>query len=204
MSAPSRLQALQLIAFGRHTSAAALAQATDWPEAQATDLLAELAGEGLLDESGRITDAGRAAVTGLLTAERAQTDLAALGALYERFQRTNDKLKHVVTAWQLREGEGDELIPNDHSDPDYDDEVRERLARLDASFGPVLDEMIELVPRWDVHRHRFDTALAQIDGGDDRYIASPLLDSYHTVWFELHEELMQVQAIDRLAEETHA
>ena len=36
--------------------------------------------------------------------------------------------------------------------------------------------------------------------GDHDYIASPRLDSYHNVWFELHEDLILTQGIDRAAE----
>ena len=28
--------------------------------------------------------------------------------------------------------------------------------------------------------------------GDGRYVASPRVDSYHGVWFELHEDLIQL------------
>jgi len=29
-------------------------------------------------------------------------------------------------------------------------------------------------------------------GGDQRYVASPRVDSYHSIWFELHEDLIQL------------
>ena len=32
------------------------------------------------------------------------------------------------------------------------------------------------------------------------YLASPLVDSYHTVWFELHEELIELAGSTREAE----
>jgi pyruvate,orthophosphate dikinase len=32
-------------------------------------------------------------------------------------------------------------------------------------------------------------------------IASPLKDSYHTIWFELHEELIHLAGRDRATEE---
>jgi hypothetical protein len=30
----------------------------------------------------------------------------------------------------------------------------------------------------------------KIRGGDPTWLTRPLVDSYHTVWFELHEELI--------------
>ena len=32
--------------------------------------------------------------------------------------------------------------------------------------------------------------MSAVAGGDQRFIASPRVDSYHSVWFELHEELI--------------
>jgi hypothetical protein len=32
-----------------------------------------------------------------------------------------------------------------------------------------------------------------VEAGQPSYICSPLLDSYHTIWFELHEELITAQ-----------
>ena len=39
--------------------------------------------------------------------------------------------------------------------------------------------------------------------GDGSLIASPLKDSYHTVWFEFHEELIHLCGRDRATEESH-
>jgi pyruvate,orthophosphate dikinase len=37
---------------------------------------------------------------------------------------------------------------------------------------------------------RLRRALAEIRAGDDTMVAAPIKDSYHTVWFELHEDLL--------------
>ena len=34
-------------------------------------------------------------------------------------------------------------------------------------------------------------------GGDQRYVASPRVDSYHSVWFELHEDLIRLSGKKR-------
>jgi len=36
--------------------------------------------------------------------------------------------------------------------------------------------------------------------GNHAYVTSPLVDSYHTVWFEMHEDMILRQRIDRAAE----
>ena len=47
-------------------------------------------------------------------------------------------------------------------------------------------------PRLARYAHRLDAAAAAVAAGDGRYIASPRVDSYHGVWFELHEDLIRL------------
>jgi hypothetical protein len=44
---------------------------------------------------------------------------------------------------------------------------------------------------------RLDAAAAAAAGGDHRFIASPRVDSYHGVWFELHEDLIRLAGTTR-------
>ena len=39
---------------------------------------------------------------------------------------------------------------------------------------------------------RLDRAAAKVADGDTSYLASPRIDSFHNVWFELHEDLIQL------------
>ena len=48
---------------------------------------------------------------------------------------------------------------------------------------------------------RFTRAASAVAAGDGTMIASPLKDSYHTIWFELHEELIHLAGRDRATEE---
>ncbi len=40
-------------------------------------------------------------------------------------------------------------------------------------------------------------ALARVRTGDSQWFTSPAVESYHTVWFELHEDLLQTLGINR-------
>ena len=40
-------------------------------------------------------------------------------------------------------------------------------------------------------------ALELARGGDQRYVASPRVDSYHSIWFELHEDLIRLSGKKR-------
>jgi DNA-binding transcriptional ArsR family regulator len=203
VASAERLAILQLLRFKRRADAGTIAEGTGLPEDTVGPLLAELEAAGLIaDKNGTFTttEDGAAARDAALAAERDTRAAGELEARYARFAEHNDRLKQVVVDWQLREVDG-EQVPNDHADPAYDAAVKRALAEHDAAFRPLLTEVIALVPRLDMYARRFDAALAALET-DPRYVASPLLDSYHTVWFELHEELIGAQGVDRLAEES--
>jgi pyruvate,orthophosphate dikinase len=44
---------------------------------------------------------------------------------------------------------------------------------------------------------RFAHAIEQVKAGDHTFIARPITDSYHTVWFELHEDLIGLLGLSR-------
>jgi hypothetical protein len=46
-----------------------------------------------------------------------------------------------------------------------------------------------------------DEALDRFDDGAVQWLASPLCDSYHTVWMRLHQELLLVLGISRAQDE---
>jgi pyruvate,orthophosphate dikinase len=59
----------------------------------------------------------------------------------------------------------------------------------------------EVAPRLAVYGPRFDVAFDAFAAGDHSMLASPLKDSYHTVWFEYHEEMIALTGRDRATEE---
>ncbi len=107
-------------------------------------------------------------------------------------------MKSIVTAWQLRDP--DAQVINDHSDADYDRGVLARLAELHADTVAWLTPLAPPLPRLGDYRERLDQANEQAQAGDGKYVASPRVDSYHGVWFELHEDLIQLAGRTRAAE----
>jgi hypothetical protein len=112
-------------------------------------------------------------------------------AAYERFERINRQLKQLMTEWQTMEV-GGEQIPNDHSDPDYDAGIIDRLGELHEQFEPTMRQLAEGVDRFDLYRQRLDAAYDRALGGESDYVSGVRVDSYHTVWFELHEDLLRL------------
>ncbi len=137
----------------------------------------------------RLTPEGKEWLDGLLTVERADIDGDAMNAVYERFCDHNDSFKQLVTDWQVKMVNGEQQL-NDHTDEAYDADIFNRLEALDAAVGPVFADAAALAPRLSRYIERFAAALGALQGGDHTMLAAPLKDSYHTVWFEMHEELI--------------
>jgi hypothetical protein len=112
-------------------------------------------------------------------------------AAYAAFEKVNRELLALMTRWQTVTV-GGEALPNDHSDADYDARIMDELAKLDEEAGPVLDTFARLVPRLAVHRRRLSEALDRASAGETDYVSGVRVSSYHTVWFELHEDLLRL------------
>jgi hypothetical protein len=141
----------------------------------------------------KLTPTGRERLTELLALERETIDQDALSRLYEEFGPHNAVLKEIVTAWQVR-ADGN---PNDHSDLDYDAAVIARMVRAGSDAAPLLERIAEAAPRLDTYPTRLREALQRVSSGEHKWFANPMVDSYHQVWFELHEDLMGVLGLLR-------
>ena len=108
------------------------------------------------------------------------------------FHSVNDTFKSIVTAWQMRE-QGGAQVMNDHSDPAYDRGVIRRIeSEVHTAIVPIIERLSSVVPRLVRYISRLERALERIGEGDTDMVAHPIKDSYHTVWFELHEELIRL------------
>jgi len=118
-------------------------------------------------------------------------------AAYEAFGPLDQRLKRASHDWQVMRGG----VPNDHTDPAYDAKVVDRLDGISRSVQTLLDTLTSRVPRFDTYAPRFGAALERIGAGDHSWFASPACDSYHTVWMELHEDLLLATGRERSDEE---
>ncbi len=183
-----------------------VAETVDVPEVEAKSLLDELVGEGLATYrdgtlSGfTLTREGRAEHSDLLAAELdAAGAREAVRGAYERFLPLNTELLAVCTAWQLRANDGPPTV-NDHLDAAYDAAVVDRLTHLHSQAAPVCDGLTAALDRFACYRPRLEAAIDRVRAGDGDWFTKPMLPSYHTVWFELHEDLLSTLGIDRGSE----
>jgi hypothetical protein len=64
----------------------------------------------------------------------------------------------------------------------------------------VLDALTDALARFDSYSNRLDRAHGHVVAGRTEWIAKPTVDSYHGIWFELHEHLLVTLGRDRVSE----
>ncbi|MGY4099395.1 hypothetical protein ACW2Q0_07515 [Nocardia sp. R16R-3T] len=194
-----KIKVLQALRLKGRVAAAHVASATGLEEAYVARMLTELQDAGHCAEVNghfKITKDGKGELERRIAKERATLDQVALGDAYREFDAFNSELKQLMTDWQMKDGS----MPNDHSDPEYDREIVARLSELHDRFVRLLDRIVGIVPRLGHYPRRFAAALDRIKAGDHGWVAHPLVDSYHTVWFELHEDLIGTAGLSRIEE----
>lgn len=147
----------------------------------------------------RLTPSGRDKSDALTQDERAGIDTVAFGRMYEDFEGLNSFFKKLVADWQVRVIDGVETL-NDHSDGSYDGVILAELDTIHLGIAPVLATATTQVSRLSRYQTRFDAALTTLKSGNLPYLAAPIIDSYHTIWFELHEDLIRLTGRSRAAE----
>jgi hypothetical protein len=185
------LQAIRL--KGRVREPDVIATVGGDPDAVASRL-AKLISEGLVSEGKtvRISPAGRARLNDLLAQERSAVDQDALAAIYDEFRSANNEFKALISDWQIKNGE-----PNSHDDADYDAAVLARLDDVHRTVKPIISSAATYLDRLNAYGDKFESALAKVRAGDTSWLARPIVDSYHTVWFELHQEFIEASGLTR-------
>lgn len=193
------LISLRIKGFGKPEP---MAEALAAPLETCLALIAELKHGGLAEDTKvgvRLTAAGRAAADELIRVERAAADPAKLTAAGEAFTPINSAFKLLITRWQMREVDGKQ-VRNDHSDPAYDKDVLDGFDGIQSAAAGVVEAVASTVPRFAEYRRRLAAALARIRAGELRYVAAPDAESYHTIWFELHQDLIGLLGTTRAKE----
>jgi len=123
-------------------------------------------------------------------------DLEAVQAAYDRFLPLNQGLIQICHDWQMRSGG----VTNDHKDPVYDWAVIDRLVAHDEKTGPIVRGLGRQVSRFAQYRERLRGARRLVEAEEHEWLLSPRIDSYHTVWMQLHEDLLLGLGLNRAEE----
>ena len=164
-------------------------------------VLDALVADGLAAPSAgalRLTESGSSRAAELLVKEQTAWGVGNAEAALDAFLALDQRMKEIVTAWQMRDVAAG--TANDHTDADYDRAVLDRLGALHADAIAWLAPLETGCPRLAGYRVRLGRAADAAQAGDGRYVASPRVDSYHGTWFELHEDLIQLAGRTRADE----
>lgn len=137
-----------------------------------------------------LTEAGNQHHAGLLDALRVDLDVEAIHGLYERFLAVNQPTKSKCAEWQKLGDDDDEarfMIATD---------LQDILERVSMPIKRTADHL----PRFANYPPRMGAALGKVLGGENEYLTSPTVESFHNVWMECHEDYLLTLGISREAE----
>jgi hypothetical protein len=166
------------------------------------EALLRFAAQGMVRNSGGtfggwgLTDAGREldATWIALELDRAEARRDVQLA-YEDFLGLNPVTLEICGDWQVRKAE-QPIVLNDHTDRVYDGSVLTRLHSVDAAAQPVCARLAARLLRFGHYGPRLASALDRARHGELDQVTDSL-DSYHSVWFQLHEDLLVTLGLSR-------
>jgi len=159
--------------------------------AQAEELLAV----GHLARRGAaliLTAEGRAAHAKWARLEAGSDEDSAARRAYDRFLEFDHQVKQLTTDWQL---ESHGSTAGGYSPAQW--KLIDRLIALDERAAPVVSTLARAVPRFGRYRPRFRHALRQLEEGERSWFSGVTCDSYHTMWWQLHEDLLLAIGLGR-------
>jgi hypothetical protein len=176
------------LATRRSIACADLADATGHSAREVQASLAELERSEMVAarsvDSPRIglTPAGEKRALSVVEAERVAL-VPELSRLYLEFTPLNREVKAAVSGWQMSRPPDPGLLA--------------ALGRAHRRALPLLDRLSELRRRYASLHTRLAAAMARIEGGETRYVAGVAVDSFHSLWWQLHADLLAVLGRER-------
>ena len=195
---PDDIDVLRIVVLRGRVEVADVATVLGAIPADVTASIERLADAEQLDRRDSIvtaTDLGRAQLA-LHTDDVVRRHGSAFVALLDRFRDPDRALKRLVTGHQLAASATaaatNAAAPSRGVVEQIRHEVHERAL-------VVIADAAAFVPRLQRYAPRLAAALERLDAGDDRYLAHPGVESYHTVWLEHSTNLGQPRGIDVIA-----
>ena len=183
------------LAIKRHASPVVVASLIGLPEDQVASILIDATATGRAVETQggyALTPLARLALDGKYSLFFAEArDDPEFCAVYERFEVVNRTLKQLITDWQTIQI-GGESLPNDHRDEGYDRKIIDHLGALHEQIEPILRALSLRVPRLAIYLGKLLAALEKSEDGASAWVSDVHRESYHTMWFELHEDLLRI------------
>jgi hypothetical protein len=107
----------------------------------------------------------------------------AVGAAVDAFETgVNKQVLEATTEWQTG---------------GHDPKVMDRLHAINRKLPRVLAPLLAADVGFDRFLHRLEAALDRVDAGEHDYVSGVRVDSFHTVWFQMHEHLLRLTGRER-------
>lgn len=143
-----------------------------------------------------LTEAGRALYGEHVATGSDGVSNGPLVDLYDHFVPLNTRFLAACNDWQLRLVDGTP-VPNDHCDHLHDAKVLAELQSIHAAIAGSCRNAATRYGRYGRYGDRLELAIRRVAAGEPDWFTSPRIDSYLTVWFELHEDLLLSLGIPR-------
>jgi len=124
-----------------------------------------------------LTGDGRDRHEASLAEQRTPAVVERLTKTYESFLKFNVAVKDLSARWQAITDDAERF------------DIIEELLEIEESVAPSLISAGEVAPRFGEYHTRLAASLEKARE-DPRYVVSPTVDSFHTVWFECHEDYL--------------
>jgi hypothetical protein len=72
-----------------------------------------------------------------------------------------------------------------------------RLGNLHEQVEPILCSLAVSIPRLSIYAAKLLAALEHAEDGEIAWVSNIHRESYHTIWFELHEDLLRIMGRER-------
>jgi hypothetical protein len=150
--------------------------------------LDELEADGAVENDGfwYLTDEGERRLNRRLRERFSSAELDDLESAYEDFETFDTEFKTLANEWQGTEAAAkrdeliDELVAFHEQVGDF---FADREPAVGEVYQPYLDEL--------------EAATDKLTDGEENYFTGTEVDSYHTVWFRLHDDLLRTLGKDR-------
>ena len=144
------------------------------------ETIEELESEGYVEDEGfwYLTDAGEQRLNEVCRDRFSADEREALRGIFDRFEALDSEMKALASDWQTGEYGADGM-------------ARE-LARIQQEVEALFDELpAEVQSAYSRHTDALAGAIEQLQDGQEEYVTGTDVDSYHTVWFRLHDDLLR-------------
>jgi hypothetical protein len=199
------LLTLHAVRVAGMADAAAVARRTGLTRAVVEDLLLDDEARGWVSRMAFADLAGWSLTeTGRLEGERRLADeldrtgtRPVIEGVHDTFARLNQRFLSTLTRWQIRPQSWDRLAANDHDDPVWDGRVLDELTSFGRRLGPLCATLTAALDRFAGYDDRFAAALEAAEAGRLTWVDGVQVDSCHTVWIQLHEDLLATLGLER-------